>query len=349
MLVPTQSSDEVVNIRSPRRTPGRYLQKLVRCGVQHTAKSPARPRSRAAVSCLVAACLALAGCSSDDPASTAPKGTITVASANFTESTIIASMYSAVLGRAGFEVEKKYNLGSRELYLRALGKSEIDLVPEYLSTLATFLVKQDDPGAESPASGDAAQTFDTLRSLAEQRKLTVYPYSPAVDQNAFAVSRATAQKYGLARLSDLAKPNVRGRLVLGGPPECPVRPYCKPGLEETYGAVFASFEPLDVGGPLTINAIAGGSVDIGMVLSSDGVVAARGLVVLDDDRRLQAADNILPLMRSDKASGEIEKLLSSVSQALTTGELMELNRRVGVDKEDPSDVAEDFLRHKGLL
>jgi osmoprotectant transport system substrate-binding protein len=305
---------------------------------------------RAVVSCIILAVLSLVGCSSNEP----PEDTIpiTIGSRNFSENVIIASMYSAVLERAGFGVKRKYYLCSRPRCLQALEDGEIDLVPEYLGSLTGHLVKENDQHAKSPASGNAAETYAIVQSLVEQRGLRAYPYSPASSQNAFAVSKTTAEKYGLAKLSDLAKPRVRGRLVLGGPPECPDQTYCKPGLETTYGAAFASFTPLDVGGQRTIDAISDGSVDIGLVFATDGGGGSwttRNLILLEDDKRLQAAENIFPLIRSDKDFEEIRTLLEDVSHALTTDELRKLNRKVGIGNEDPSDVAEDFLRGKGLL
>lgn len=300
----------------------------------------------AATSFALAACGSSGGGSSVTPGS---KGTITVASANIPESTLVAHMYADVLEKAGYVVNTRYNLGNRELYLKALGRGEIDLVPEYLSTLTTVLAQESDPNATGPASGDAAKTLAALEPLAAAKGLTAYPYSRAADQNAFAVNADTASRYGLKNLSDLSKSNVVGKLTLGGPPGCPKRPFCQLGLERTYGARFAGFTSLDAGGPLTINAIANGSVGIGLVVSSAGAVASKKLVVLADDKHLQKADNILPLIRTAKASPEIAAALATVDEALTTEALTKLNKKVGVDKDDPSDVAQHFLRDKGII
>jgi osmoprotectant transport system substrate-binding protein len=305
---------------------------------------------RAVVSCIVAAGLSLAGCVSDG-SPPPPKGKITIGARDFPESVLLANMYSAVLEPAGFEVDIKYDC-DRKKCLEDLDSGEVDLVPEYLGSLTGFLVVQQyGPDAESPASSDEEETFAIVRSLVERRNLTAYQYSPATSQNAFAVSRATAERYGLTKLSDLAQPSVRGRLVLGGSFECPDQTYCKLGLEKKYGAVFKSFIPLNVG-ERRIDAVADGSIDIGVVFASDGgggSWVARGLIELRDDKRLQPAENIFPLIRSDKSSAEIETLLGDVSRALTTDELKKLNRKVGYDNEDASDVAESFLGGKGLL
>jgi osmoprotectant transport system substrate-binding protein len=260
-------------------------------------------------------------------------------------------MYSAVLRPAGFEVEMKYDC-DRKKCLEDLESGEVDLVPEYLGSLTGVLaVQQGGLDAESPASSDAEATFAIVRSLVGRMNLTAYQYSPAASKAAFAVSRETAERYGLTKLSDLARPSLRGRLVLGGPFECPPHPYCELGLEKKYRAVFKSFVPINVG-ERRIDAIADGSIDIGLVFDSDGgggSWAARDLRVLEDDKGLQPAENIFPLIRADKASTEIETLLGGVSRALATSELRELNLRVGRDKENAAHVAEDFLRGKGLL
>jgi osmoprotectant transport system substrate-binding protein len=316
-------------------------------------------RLSAAVAVIAASAAVMAACGSSGGSgssttsgggtTSANKGTVTVGSANFAESTLIANMYADVLKKAGFTVKTKFNVGNRELYLKSLGNGEIDIVPEYLSTLTTFLAAQKDPNAASPASGDPAKTLAALLPLASAKGFSAYPYSPATDENAFAVNAATAAKYHLTKLSDLANPDVAGKLTIGGPPECQTRPYCEPGLEKTYGAKFAGFKALDAGGPLTINAIADGSVGIGLVFSSDGVVASKNLVVLADDKHLQNADNVLPLVRTSAASLDLRAALDKVDQALTTDELKQLNKQIGVDKDDPSDVAEQFLKSKGLL
>ncbi len=299
---------------------------------------------RAVVSCIVAAGLSLAGCVSDGPPPP-PKGKITIGARDFPESVLLANMYSAVLEPAGFEVEIKYDC-DRKKCLEDLDSGEVDLVPEYLGSLTGFLVaQQEGSDAEFLATRDEKETFAIVRSLVEQRNLTAYQYSPATSQNAFAVSRATAERYGLTKLSDLAQPSIKGRLVLGGSFECPVQTYCKLGLEKKYGAVFKSFIPLNVGGR-RIDAVADGSIDIAVVFDTDGgggSWAARDLIVLRDDKRLQPAENIFPLIRSDKASDEIEALLGGVSRALTTDELRRLNLRVGRDKENAADVTENFL------
>ncbi len=140
---------------------------------------------------------------------------------------------------------------------------------------------------------------------------------------------------------------VASELVLGGPPECPERPFCLPGLEETYGIEFADFKPLDVGGPLTVKALKGGQIDVGLLFSTSSAIVANDFVVLEDDKSLQTAENIVPLV-SEEVDDTAAEALDQVSAALTTDNITELNGRVELDQEDPADVAADFLEQEGI-
>ncbi|MGY1615150.1 glycine betaine ABC transporter substrate-binding protein [Geodermatophilus sp. SYSU D00691] len=201
-------------------------------------------------------------------------GTVVVGGANFTESTILANIYAGVLTSAGFTASVQ-EVGARDVYLPALQEgTQIQAFPEYLSTVTEALnVQVNGPDPEPVASGDVDATVEALGPLATQQGLAFGEPSEAADQNAFAVSQAFADELGVTTLSELAEACSDGSLVLGGPPECPTRPFCQPGLEDTYGLEFAEFTPLDAGGPLTKAAIQQGEVSIGLVFSSDGALA----------------------------------------------------------------------------
>jgi len=198
-------------------------------------------------------------------------GPVAVGGAGFTESTVLANVYADVLKAAGFDASVR-EVGSRELYLKALeGGTEIQAFPEYLATLTEFL---DADESRQVASGDVDKTLAALKPLAQTAGLAVGDPSKAVDQNAYAVTTAFADKLKVKTLSDLAKACGDGSLVLGGPAECPTRPFCQPGLEKTYGLKFGKFQEYgDTGGPLTKAAIQKGEVSIGLVFSSDGALA----------------------------------------------------------------------------
>jgi osmoprotectant transport system substrate-binding protein len=197
-------------------------------------------------------------------------GPVAVGGAGFTESAVLANVYADVLKAAGFDATVR-EVGSRELYLKALSAgTEIQVFPEYLASVTEFLDGND---KVQVASGDVDKTLQALQPLAQKAGLTFGEPSKAVDQNAFAVTRAFADKLGVKTLSDLADACGDGSLILGGPAECPQRPYCQPGLEKTYGLKFASFQQYgDTGGPLTKAAIEKGQVTLGLVLSSDGAL-----------------------------------------------------------------------------
>jgi glycine betaine/choline ABC-type transport system substrate-binding protein len=149
-----------------------------------------------------------------------------------------------------------------------------------------------------------------------------------------------------ASRGDAGEP-VASQMVLGGPPECPERPFCLPGLEETYGVEFAEFKALDVGGPLTVRALKNGQIDVGLLFSTSSAIVANDFVLLEDDKQLQTAENITPLV-SDAVDDDAAALLDQVSAALTTENITELNGRVELDQEDPADVAADFLEQEGI-
>jgi osmoprotectant transport system substrate-binding protein len=202
------------------------------------------------------------------------EGTVVIGGSNFTESTILANIYADVLDEAGFDTSVQA-VGNRDVYLPALEVgSEIQVFPEYLATVTEAINKQvNGPDATAIASGDAQATLAAVTPLAQQKGLVFGNPSQAADQNAFAVSKKLADSLGVTTLTQLAGKCGDGSLVLGGPAECPTRPFCQPGLEQSYGLKFASFRELDAGGPLTKAAIQQGEVSIGLVFSSDGSLA----------------------------------------------------------------------------
>jgi osmoprotectant transport system substrate-binding protein len=141
-------------------------------------------------------------------------------------------------------------------------------------------------------------------------------------------------------------------LVFGGPPECPGRPYCLPGLKRAYGLRFKAFIPLDAGGPLTRQALEAGYVDVALLFSTDPDIPARHLVVLADDRGLQPAENVTPLVRADAVASHgpnLLRVLNKVSVLLDTGTLGVLDARVELGGQDPRLVAGSWLRVHGLI
>ena len=271
------------------------------------------------------------------------RGEVVVGSTNFAEQELVAEMYSQVLADAGYTATERFQLGSREVVFPALQGGEIDVTPEYIGTLLEFL-----NGGAGEATSDVEETLGLLEDqLAESAEgVTVLEPSEAQDKNALAVTQETADDLGLSAVSDLE--GEAGNLVLGGPPECPQRPLCLPGYEETYGLSFESFQALDAGGPLTTEALNSGEIDVGLVFSTQGAIVANDWVVLEDDKGLQPAENITPTVREEILSGEVEELLNSVSATLTTENVTDMNARME-EGEAPADVAATFLQEQGLL
>jgi osmoprotectant transport system substrate-binding protein len=310
--------------------------------------------------------LALSGCGDDDANTEGTDGTegaestegaatgsgsLTVGGANFTEMNIMQEMYRLLLEDAGFTVDIQ-TADNREIYAQALEAGEIDVVPEYAATMAEFLntvVNGPDAPSESPiATNDAAETVDAMRPLAEQRGLLVLEPAEAADQNGFAVTQELADANGLSTLSDLGA--LGEPIVLAATEECPDRPFCQPGLEQTYGLEITEVLPLGFSSPQTKEAVANGDANLGLVATTDGTLQDLGLVLLDDDKGLQQADNLVPVVNADSAGDEaVANALNQLSSVLTTEDLAELNARVDRDRELAEDVARDYLEQQGLL
>jgi osmoprotectant transport system substrate-binding protein len=277
------------------------------------------------------------GSSGGGSPSTTARGTVTVAGFNFNESTILMDIYGKALAAKGYTVNYKANLGNREIVEPALASGQVDFYPGYAATDLEFINK-----AKGEATGDAQATTDKLNTYLSAIGAKALTPSPAIDANAFAVTKATATKNNLSKLSDLAP--VASQMTLGGPTECATRPYCQPGLEKTYGAKFKAFKALDADGPLTRAALTGGQIDVGLVFSSDGDLDTRGYVVLQDDKHLEAADNIVPIIRTKVLNAEITTLFNNISAALNTTDLRAMNKSADVDKQDPDVLATAWLK-----
>ncbi|MEV4440007.1 ABC transporter substrate-binding protein [Streptomyces sp. NPDC049577] len=276
------------------------------------------------------------------------QGSLVVGSASFTESRILAEIYAALLRDAGYSTSIR-TVDARELYEPALEKGQIDVVPEYAATLAEFLnKKQNGKDAPAVASSDTDATVKALRRLADPRGLKVLDPGRAVDQNAFAVTADFAEKHQLKTLSDLGKSKQRVRLAAGD--ECPQRPFCEPGLEKTYGITVAGLDPLEVGSTQAKQAVKSGKDQLLLTTTTDATLDQFGLVLLKDDKNLQNADNVLPVVNSRKAgSQKIADALDRLNKVLTTADLTELNKKVDAQRLKPADVAQRYLEQKRLL
>ncbi|PBC59819.1 ABC transporter substrate-binding protein [Streptomyces sp. Tue6028] len=282
---------------------------------------------------------------------TAPPGDsrhLVVGSAGFTESDLLAQMYALLLKQAGYKTSM-ITVANRELYEPALESGQIDVVPEYAATFADWLnAKTHGADARPVGSPDLGTTMTALRALATPRGLTVLDPGRAVDQNAFAVSAAYAREHHLKTLGDLGRSGLPVRLAAGD--ECVQRPYCEPGLKKTYGIDVVAVDPKGVGTTQAKQAVRSGRDQMVLTTTTDATLDEFGLVLLDDDKHLQNADYIVPVVNRSRAGGEgVTKALGKLNDVLTTADLASLNRQVDSWRRLPEDVARTYLRDKGLL
>jgi osmoprotectant transport system substrate-binding protein len=269
----------------------------------------------------------------------APSDTIKVGSANFSESQLLSAIYAQALKAKGVKVESTPPLGSRETYFPALKDGSIDLIPDYTGTLLQYLNK------------DATQTApaDVYAALkkAVPAPLTVLDMAQAEDKDAVVVAKAVADRYHATSIADLA-PHC-GELDFGGPPEFQTRPDGIPGIQKTYNCTFKSYRSLDAGGPLTVAAVKDGTVQAADLFTTNPQIAANNLVALSDPKDNFAAQNVVPVINSAKATPTVTQALNAVAAKLTTQTLITLNAQLNEpSKPDPATVAAQWLSQNGL-
>ncbi|MEU2130411.1 ABC transporter substrate-binding protein [Streptomyces sp. NPDC018352] len=282
---------------------------------------------------------------------TAPPGDsrhLTIGSAGFTESDLLAQMYALLLDRAGYST-KIISVTNREIYEPALESGQIDVVPEYAATFADWLnAKKNGADAAPAGSPDLAATMKALRALAEPRGLTVLDPGRAVDQNAFAVTARYAAEHHLRTLSDLGRSRLPVRLAAGD--ECVQRPYCAPGLKRTYGIRVTAVDPKGVGTTQAKQAVQNGRDQMVLTTTTDATLDDFGLVLLADDRHLQNADHLVPVVNRSRAGGEgVRTALGRLNTVLTTADLARLDEQVDSWRRLPEDVARNYLESKDLV
>ena len=305
-------------------------------------------RSLAGFACLTfalasAACTASAG-SAPGPVAGPGRPVIVVGSFDFPESVTLAYLYADALAGRGYPVRVLPGLGPRELVEPALMTGLIQLVPEYTGSALEFVSL-----GRVQATANIAATAEVLARAMTGRGLVLGRPAAAQDGNAIVVTAATAARYRLGTISSLAA--VANRLVFGGPPECPERAYCLPGLRLSYGLRFRQFVALDADGPLTRQALAAGDIGVALLFTTDPAIAAQHLVVLTDNRGLQPAENVVPVVRratADRYGPGLLAALDAVSARLSTAALAGLDAQVELGNLDPQAAARRWLRADGL-
>jgi osmoprotectant transport system substrate-binding protein len=295
----------------------------------------------------VLAVLLVAACSAPPARPHEPSDAVVVASFDFAESRLLGELYAQALEAAGVEVVRELGLGPRELVLPALRQGLVDVVPEYLSSSLTAVSGSELPAGQPETSAEVLRA--RLVAALEPDGLTALEASSAQNRNGLAVTRATADRLRLATTSDLL--TSAGDLTLAGPPECPARPYCLPGLQQVYGLEFADFVPYDSESQ-RVTALAEGVVDVAVVFTTDGRVSRSDLVLLVDDRGLQPPENVLPVVSEravERYGTDLVETLDRVSAQLDSEALVFLNWRVEVAGRDVPDEARGWLLRHGLV
>lgn len=270
--------------------------------------------------------------------------TITIGSAGFWESAVVAEIYAQALEKAGFTVERELELGARDVTHPALVDGQIDIMPEYIGGYLAVTY-----GGE-PTS-DVEETLEALRTELEADGLVALEPTPGTDADGFAVRQETADELGLATLSDLAE--VADQLRWGVAQECAENPNCGPGLERVYGIDFDSLdvETLGACNSAIAEALNANNIDVAQVCTTQPEIAAFGLVLLEDDKGLAPAQNIVPVVRQelmDAAGDLIEATLNPISELLTTEELTNLGNQVVINGESYEDAAAQWLEDNGF-
>lgn len=299
---------------------------------------------RAAGVLAVAAVLGLTACGGGDSAGSAQPGKggapIVVASFNFTDSQILAEVYSQALEAKGYPVQRKFNIGSRELVYPSLQSGELQFIPEYQGAAISS-------GFNEQAPTDAASEHAKLAELFAPSGVALLDYAPAENKNTYVVKSDLAQQQGLRTISDLKKLD---RVVLGGPPECGTRANCFVGFRDVY-KLNATFSSIQESGP-RVEQLRSGAVTVIPLDSVNPLVGNPDFTVLEDDQHIVATENIVPAVNKrvlDERGADFAAAVNAVSAKLTTDQLRELNKQVDEDGDQVADVAKDWLRQQGLV
>jgi osmoprotectant transport system substrate-binding protein len=267
--------------------------------------------------------------------STAAAGSVKIGSADFPEAALLGEIYAQALEAKGTKVTRQFNIGSRETYLKAITGGEVDVLAEYTGSLLNFYDK----------NAKVVQPDEVYAALqkAVPQGLAVLDKSAAEDKNSLAVTKETANEWSLKAIPDLAAH--QADLTIGAPPEFKTRQQGLLGLKSVYNITPKEFRPLQ--SQATVEALKNGQVKAANIFSTDPSIAANGFVVLEDPQSLFGSDNVVPLVRSDKADS-VKDVLNAVSAKLDTSALADMVKQVVVDKKDASEVAKTWLASAGL-
>ena len=276
------------------------------------------------------------------------KGTVNISGQDFGEVQIVASMYEQLLDAEGYDVSVTL-VGTRDVYMGA-GQfpDSVQLVPEYVGGIVDFLnTTENGPDAEALTTPDADESVEAASSLLEGKGITLLDPSAAVDTNAFFVTQEYSDAEGVTKLSDLEGQSV----VVAGSEDCADRQDCGKGLTDDYGIDVTEFLPLGFASADVFKSVLDDEAQLGLTSTTDGTLESQGLVLLEDDKQIQPAQNLIPAVSSEWLADheDVEGVLNDLMAALTTEKLTELIGQVSVDRMKPNEVATEFLESEGLI
>jgi len=268
--------------------------------------------------------------------------TIIIAQQDFPEQDVLAQVYGQALAAEGYTVEFKKLGGFRDLLFAGFASSQVNFAPEYAASMLEFLNKK-----KGEATPEITATAAKLQTYLDPLKLTALNAAPALDRNSLVVTPNGKAK-AIKKMSELT-PDLR----LGGFQDCPTNPFCIAGITTKYGIDLSSnFQALDGDGPLTVAALENGEIDVAVLTSTNGAIQRNGWVILDDDKGLFGADNVIPVVSNtlvEKYGKDMATLVNNISAKITTAALTDMNNRFQNDKQPAEEVAKEFLRSAGLV
>ena len=283
----------------------------------------------------------------DNPSSASTDhGTVRISGQNFTEAAIVADMYAAVLQKAGY-TPQVHLVDTRDVYMKIFPK-DLDVVPEYTGAIVEFLNGTYNGSNAKPITvSDPQKTIDKAKPLLDKAGITLLNPSAATDTNAFFVSKDYSEQNNVTKLSDLKGKSV----TLAAAPDCKGRLDCEGGLSSAYGIKITKILPLGYASQQTYDSVIKGESQLGETSTTDGTLESQGLVLLPDDKQIQPAQNLVPMVSSEflQAHPDVADPLNNLMSKLTTDALIQLNAKVAVDRAKPEDVAQQWLSDNGLI
>lgn len=279
----------------------------------------------------------LSGCGSQDPIQKEQQSSgLVVGSADFSESELLMHVYAGALRSTGAKVETKPRIGAREVYVEAVRKGELAMVPDYSGNLLNHI---DESTVGKVTERQAV--YDQLKQKLP-RELGVLEMSSAEDKDVLTVTKRTADQ-GVRSMADLG-PRCP-QMILGAPAEWKTRWEAK--IADVYGCKFKDIRSLEAG-TVTAEALSSNQVQVANLFTTSSLIQTNNFVKLDDPKNMYPAQNVVPLVNNSKVGDAQRAALNKVSAALTTEKLTDMNKRIEVDKDNSADVAKAFLAELGM-